>query len=124
MKHYYYYIEAGSLVDDASRFYKVAVGSGKQATRDYLFLLAHAVDHQYYFEKVSAESDSFMIQLAHSLDREYIFDLGIIHTDARALVRSIKANVQLSQSQRVLDATSRLRCLSSIDYRIAAALRR
>lgn len=123
MKHYYYYIEAGSQIDATSHFYKVGVGTGPQATRDYLFLLAHSVDHQHYFEKVSSSADDFLLRVARSLNREHIIDLDMIHTDARSLVRAIKSGVQLYQSQYVLDATDKLRCMTSLSYRIAAAIR-
>ena len=38
MKHYYYYIMAGREIDETAQFFKVAVGSSKQAQRDFLYL--------------------------------------------------------------------------------------
>lgn len=54
MTRNYIYIEAGREIDMSSRFFRVSIGTNKQANRDYLFLLAWATDHN-YFREVSCE---------------------------------------------------------------------
>ena len=123
-KRHYIYIEAGAQIDGASRFFNVAIGTTRQATRDYLFLVAHAVSHGFYFEPVSDISDAFLEKVAHSLSLTSILDLGVQHVDARCLVRSLKAQVAMPLSAAQLANSDYQRMILDNNYRFMSELRK
>lgn len=123
-KRHYIYIEAGAQIDATSRFFNVAIGTTKQATRDYLFLMAHSVSHGFYFEPVSDISDNFLEKIAHSLSFNSVLGLGVQHVDARCLVRSIKAQVAMPISAAQLTNGDYQRLMLNEDYRFMSELRR
>lgn len=123
-KRHYIYIEAGALIDETSRFFNVAIGTTKQATRDYLFLMAHSVSHGFYFEPVSVISDNFLEKIAQSLSFSSVLELGVQHVDARCLVRSIKANVAMPISAAQLTNADYQRLMLDKDYRFMSELRK
>ena len=95
MTHYYCLIIAGDVIDESSLIYRVGVGTSLQCNRDYLFLLAHAVDHGWYFEKWSAEVMEFVRKIAASLSPTNSNDpsdaISIHGASVREIVRSIKS---------------------------------
>lgn len=94
-KRIHVYIEACASIDSASRFYWVTVGNSKQAMRDYLFLIAHAVSHGHFFERHSIEVAKFLTRVAASLGYSTVAELPFSQVDARELVRCIKKNEAL-----------------------------
>lgn len=94
MTSIYIYIEAGRVIDDSTKFFKVEVGTGRQSNRDYLFMLGFAVSRNYYFEKQSRETDEFLYKIAQSLGTYptplTLEALNIQHVRVRDLVRAIK----------------------------------
>ena len=121
MIHYHIYIESGATLDETSRFYKVAVGSSKQAQRDYLFLVAHSVDNGHYFEPVSPKTDEFLEKCwsLAQLDR-----FAVLQVTARELVRSFKTGTSLSLSARALRNADYMRYALDTCYRIQTNLHR
>lgn len=120
MKHYFYYIMAGREIDETAQFFKVAIGSSKQAQRDFLFLTSFSVQHNDYFEIVSRSSQEFLEKVRDSL----CFDeLDIKYCDARDLVRSLKANTQVATPQYVRDNADHQRRILDINYRVFSNLR-
>lgn len=123
MTHYYYLICAGSQVDTNSRFYRVGVGTSRQADSDFLFLTAAAVDKGWYFERVSAASDDFVSKIAESLypddDGTKMIRLKIRQCLIRDVVRAIKKGEALPAD--VNSAKNRLNSLHylSLNYRVA-----
>lgn len=87
MTRIYHYVLAGTVVNGTSQIYKVRIGTGAQARRDYLFLMAYSVDHGHYFEIQSLKSSEFLQRLQNSLDDIVI---PIQHVSARELVRALK----------------------------------
>lgn len=67
MKHYYLFIECGSVLDSTAHFYKVPIGVGKQDTRDYLTLTALAADRGYYFKLWDNETTLFLFRCLDSV---------------------------------------------------------
>lgn len=122
-KHYYYYIEAGAAIDCGSRFFRVGIGTSKQAVRDYLFLTAHAVSNGFYFERDSAEVSRFVTQIACSLGFRSLADLPLAQVDARELVRCVKSNLAAARNQAQLDNAERQRLMLHADYRFMSKLR-
>ena len=47
MTHYYYYVIADPVCDSTSEILKVSLGTSARARRDYLFLTAYSVEHDY-----------------------------------------------------------------------------
>lgn len=92
MIHYHLYINSGLTVRADDCFYKVAIGSTTQATRDYLFLTAYAVEHGHFFELVTPESNAFLMRIRESLNLEV---LPLRFIKARDLVRAIKAQQRM-----------------------------
>lgn len=123
MTHYYYLICAGAQVDTNSRFFRVGVGTSRQANSDFLFLTAAAVDKGWYFEKVSAASDDFVRKLAESLypttDGTSLLRLQVKQCLIRDVVRAIKRGETLPSD--VNSAKNRLNSLQylSLNYRVA-----
>ena len=123
MTHYYYLICAGAQVDQNTQFFRVGVGTSRQANSDFLFLTAAAVDKGWYFERVSEVSDEFIRKLADSLypDNEgtKMIRLKIRQCLIRDVVRSIKKGEALPAE--VNSARNRLNSLQflSLNYRVA-----
>lgn len=115
MNSYYLYIQAGAIIDESASFYKVAVGTSRQANRDYLFLLAHAEQHAHYFELWSADVAEFVNKIAQSLCRD---SLPLQLVKARDLVRCLKAAESMPLSAAFLHNQHQLRNILDTNYRI------
>lgn len=121
MVHYYYYVSAGAQCDAQTKIYKVAVGTNKQSQRDYAFLLAYAQQHGHYFEIVSRESDTFIMNLRRSL-AEYDVQLEWLSCrDLSALLRSV---VTSPLQPAALHGAHQQRKTLSLNYRISSNLAR
>lgn len=123
MTHYYYLICAGAQVDENTQFFRVGVGTSRQANSDFLFLTAQAVNKGWYFERVSDESDEFIRKIADSLypddEGTKMMRLKIRQCLIRDVVRSIKKGEALPAD--VNSAKNRLNTLQflSLNYRVA-----
>lgn len=123
MTHFYYLICAGSQVDENTQFFRVGVGTSRQANSDFLFLTAAAVDKGWYFERVSEASDDFVRKLAESLypttDGTSLLRLQVKQCLVRDVVRSIKRGEAMPAD--VVSAKNRLNSLQflSLNYRVA-----
>lgn len=115
MTHYHLYIEAGATIDSTSRFYKVAIGTGRQALRDQHFLLHHAAAHNHYFVGWSHEVDIFLTKIKKSLYPDSVLMEPIT---ARDLVRNFKTFTRQPLSQVMLEEHSHQEYFFNIDYRI------
>lgn len=121
MTHNYYFIDAGRIIDSNTKFYLVAVGTSKQADRDFLYLTAYAADHQCYFERVSEHTDAFVQRIAQSIapvDKlAPMASLNMQHVSARELVRCLKTSTAVPSS--VLQEQQQAYLLSqlSVNYR-------
>lgn len=124
MTHYYCLIIAGDVLDESSLIYKVGVGTSKQCDRDYLFLLAHCVEHGWYFERWSAEVKEFVRKIAESLSATCSDDpndaISIHGASVREIVRSIKNGTAFPYSSSELTNRNQLRQWLSLNYRIGA----
>ena len=99
MTHYYYLIAAGRVIDDTTKYYKIAVGTSKQANRDYLSILAMATEKNWYFEIVSPKSTEFVTKIAESVaDSQVTLPLLSLHfqlLSARDFVRAQKQHISV-----------------------------
>ena len=89
MTHYYHYIAADTSLTADTPFYMVGVGTSKQATNDYLYLIAYAAEHGHYFELFSSQSTEFVRKCEKSLAPSIPQSVKI---SARDLVRMFKNN--------------------------------
>lgn len=117
MTHVHYYIAAGSILDESTKIYQVAVGSSKQATRDYLALVAYAVDHGHYFELRNHETIEFMTKVLHSMSNLKPTPV-MQRVTARELIRSLRASTALPISPSVLANRHHLNYMLDVDYRL------
>lgn len=124
MTHYYCLIIAGDVLDESSLIYKVGVGTSKQCNRDYLFLLAHSVEHGWYFERWSKEVTEFVRKIAESVSATNSKDpsdaISIHGASVREIVRSIKNGTAFPYSSHELTNRNQLRQWLSLNYRIGA----
>ena len=121
MIHYHLYIAAGRQIDSSAQFFKVAVGSSARANRDFLFLVAHAVDNSHYFALWSQSEVEFCERIARSLSLSH---LPFRRVSARDLVRSFKQGSSLPLSAGLLHAAHQQRAWLDLDYRISSFLSR
>ena len=123
MTHFYYLICAGAQVDENTQFFRVGVGTSRQANSDFLFLTAAAVDKGWYFERVSATSDDFVRKIAESLypddEGTKMLRLKFRQCLVRDVVRAIKKGEALPYD--VNSAKNLLNTLQylSLNYRVA-----
>lgn len=124
MTHYYCLIIAGDVLDESSLIYKVGVGTSRQCNRDYLFLLAHSVEHGWYFERWSEEVREFVRKITESLSATCSDDpsdaISIHGASVREIVRSIKNGTAFPYSSHELTNRNQLRHWLSLNYRIGA----
>ena len=123
MTHYYCMIEESGVLTSKSVIWKIAIGQSKQADRDFLFLLAHAADNGYYFEKMSDAVAEFLYNIAVSVapvGSDCPIDyLNIRKVNARDLVRSIKNREAIPLDSLLLSHQRAFRYLTNINYRVA-----
>lgn len=126
MTHYYLYIEAGREIDESTKFYKVAVGTSKQATRDYLFLIAFSESHGHFFSIVSESVQTFLdkiaVQLTGNPQASICTALTVRPISARELVRSFKASCAIPLNPSALSHQHRFQMQTSLDYRVASII--
>ena len=110
MTHFYYYVSAGSICDEMTKIYKVAVGTNKQSQRDFAFLSAYALSHGHYFSIVSNDSSEFISRLRHSLQQ---YNVQLDYLSCRDLCRILKSALAptLNQSQ-LLSAAQQTKILN------------
>lgn len=121
MTHYFCLIMAGREIDSDSRIFKVAVGTSRQSDRDYLFLLAQSVEHNWYFEKWSSQVADFVQMVLESLAPEKSDDpIGgtlIEGITARELVRNLKMGTKIPTDPQLFRNANHIRYWLSLNYR-------
>lgn len=112
---------AGREIDSDTRIFKVTVGSSRQSDRDYLFLLAQSVEHNWYFEKWSSQVADFVQMVLESLAPEQTDDpLGgtlIEGITARELVRNLKMGTKIPTDPQLFRNANHVRQWLSLNYR-------
>ncbi len=119
MVHFHYLITCASQLDSTANIYLVAVGTGAQADRDYLFLLAYATENNFFLNIRTNDSTEFIqrIILAHGIPQS-----SIQRVKVRDLVRAIKAAQKMPLAQIHLSNGHAFRKSLSLNYRIFSAL--
>lgn len=117
MTHYWYYIAAGNILDETTRFFRVKVGHGAQADRDFLWLTAYATNHGHYFELVSDSSTQFVDRCQMSLSEFADCSLERL-ISARDLVRHFKAGSLPDLPPSQLRTHAHMMRYLNLDYRV------
>lgn len=121
MTHYFCLIMAGREIDSDTRIFKVAVGTSRQSDRDYLFLVAQSVEHNWYFEKWSSQVADFVQLVLESLAPEQTDDpIGgtlIEGITARELVRNLKMGTKIPTDPQLFRNANHIRYWLSLNYR-------
>lgn len=121
MTRYYIYIEAGPILDESSRFYRVAVGSSRVGQRELQFLQSYAADHHHYFQLRTLEVSQFCVRALKSIGRDC---MDIIDVNARDFVRDLKNQTRPTLSANTLNNTHNQRFQLDLNYRISCNLNR
>lgn len=119
MTHYYTYIEAGPIIDESTRFYRVAIGESKVAKRDLAFITKYATQHNHFFGIDSMEVVEFLKNIATSLGRDRISRTPI---NARDFVRDLKRGTRPTLSANQLRNDHHMRFVFDLNYRISCNL--
>lgn len=125
MNHYYLYIDAGRVIDSTARFFKVAVPSSQQGQRDYLFLVAHSVERNHFFELWSQQVAEFLWNIGQSLADGCVENpLDFVHIQpisARELVRNMRAHVVDPMPDFVQRNQNHMRHFLNVNYRVSSS---
>lgn len=125
MNHYYLYIDAGRVIDSTAKFYKVAVPSSQQGQRDYLFLVAHSVEQNHYFELWSQLVSEFMWNIGQSLAGGSVENpldfVPLRPITARELVRNMRGNVVDPMPDFVQRNQNHMRHFLNVNYRVSSS---
>lgn len=120
MTHFFLIIMAGRQIDESSKFFKVSIGTSKQADRDYLYLTSFCVSHGYFFNVWTSKVADFLEKVAKSIygehDENALLKLPTTKISARNLVRMLKANEQLSPTKVLNQNQSHLLDLIDTNY--------
>lgn len=119
MTHYHLYIIAGHILDETAIFYKVGVGTSKQAQRDHQFLLDYAAKHGHFYRIIDRSTDDFYHNCKKSL---YPHSVTTQLISARDLVRNLKAKLRQPLSPKSLAAAHQQAMSLNLDYRISSRL--
>lgn len=121
MTHYYCLIMAGREIDETTTIYKVGVGASRQSDRDYLYLLASAVDNNWYFEKWSNDVAQFVRNVLDSITPPNSDDPldGVLvkGVHIRELVRALKNGTAIPSCDNAIQNAHHLRQWLSLNYR-------
>ena len=121
MTHKFYYVSAGQLCDECTRIYIVTLGQSVQGKRDHDFLQSYAIQHGHYFEKMSADSDVFILNLRESLAE---FDISTQLIAGRDLVKLLRQGLAPTLSQAQLQTANYQLKMLDTSYRILSNLNR
>lgn len=121
MTHKFYYVSAGPVCDENTRIYIVTLGQSAQGARDTEFLRSYAIQHGHYFEKMSADSDIFILNLRDSLAE---FDVSTQLIAGRDLVKLLRQSVAKPLDQSHLQAKNYQLKMLDTSYRIISNLNR
>lgn len=119
MTHYHYLITIGRELDETASIYTVGIGNGRQGDRDYLFLLAWAAEHNFFFNIRTLESTEFIMRIRRAYNIPQSSEQVV---KARDLVRAIKAAQRLPLNQISLTAAHAQRRALDLNYRIFCAI--
>lgn len=121
MTHKFYYVSAGAICDEDTRIYIVTLGQSAQGARDTEFLRSYAIQHGHYFEKMSADSDIFILNLRDSLAE---FDVNTQLIAGRDLVKFFRHGTATPLDQSHLHAANYQLKMLDTSYRIISNLNR
>lgn len=121
MTRYYIYIEAGTIIDDTTAIYSVAIGASRTGQRDLQFLQRYAADHGHYFQLRTADVTAFVREVVKSIGRDLSMIIGV---KARDFVRSLKNQTRPTLSPNALHNAHMMRFHFDLDYRISCNLNR
>lgn len=126
MVRFYYFINAGKVVDNSTTFYKVAIGSSSQCQRDFSFLVEFCRQHQCWLAQVSSDSKDFLARVALSISedqqRNPLLGLPLVPIKIRDLVRFLKTGARVPCHLSSLLNRGRFRSLLDLNYRIFKSL--
>lgn len=116
MTHYYYLIETEGELHLNSRFFRLALGTSAQATRDYLFIIGWCESHGYYFEKDSVETSQFIMNCAKSFGVT-LADLQVCSCTGRDYVRACKSLGYAVHNDLPSSRECQMRAAIDVNYR-------
>lgn len=127
MIHYYLLIQCGKVLDTSARFYKVSIGSSRQAVRDFLSLTALSVERGYYFHLWDENTTEFVGKCLASVwgsSDALTFANHLQQVTSRELLKVIRDEVSLPLDDFVLSNAHRCMTFLDINYRCALGARK
>ena len=67
MTHFFLYIEAGTQLDEDTRFYKVTIGESKKGIKQRAWLESYAIEHAHFFAIWSYDAADFLERCRNSI---------------------------------------------------------
>lgn len=113
MKSFYLYVQAGVIMDDSARMYKVGIGSSAADSKLCAWLTGYAARHGHWFEKWSPVTADFVLKV-----RQFYPDaLPLMYAKPRALLASLRDGIALPIPDALLHNHHHLLFSLSCDYR-------
>lgn len=118
MKAYYLYVQAGVIIDDTARLFKVGIGSSATDSKLCAQLADFAASHGHWFEKWSPATADFVLKVS----RHYPSVLPLMYAKPRALLASLRNGVALSVPDALLHNNHHLLFSLSCCYRTSPSV--
>lgn len=113
MTRYYLYIKSGVILNEDTRFYKLAIGEGCLGDRVKTWLEAYAHEHGHFFVLWSSSAADFYIKCRDSIGSKAA---DIIVLSGRDFVRSLKNGCEDPETLEACRNRHRLLMAISPDY--------
>ena len=129
MTHKFYYVSAGPVCDENTRIYIVTLGQSLQGSRDTEFLRSYAIQHGHYFEKMSAESDIFILNLCASLaefdvDKRLIAGRDLVKLFRHGTDKPLHPSYLQGKNYQLKMLNTSYRIISNLNRRAASSAKR
>lgn len=118
MKTYYLYVQAGVIMDDTARLFKVGIGSSAADSKLCAQLADYAALHGHWFEKWSPATADFVLKVR----QHYSAVLPLMYAKPRALLASLREGVALPVPGALLHNHNHLLFSLSCAYRTSPSV--
>ena len=119
MTHIYYYIAAGSVIDDTTRIYTVSIGESVRQQAILAWLTAHAAAHNHFFHVRDLKTSEFVHRIIHSIDGANLSPLQVSASD---LKKSLTSGEDFPIASGTLHTKHSQRSSLNLDYRVSNKL--
>lgn len=118
MKSFYLYVQAGVIMDDTARLFKVGIGSSADDAKLCAKLADYAAHHGHWFEKWSPATADFVLKVRQN----YSAILPLMYAKPRALLASLQNGIALPVPGSLLHNHNHLLFSLSCAYRTSPSV--